>query len=144
MAGPVSDSPATPHRLVNPEGWPRPSGYSEVVSAAPGRLVTVAGQTGRRPDGSIAEDLVMQFDEACANVVEALHAAGAEPRHVVSLLIFATDVGEYRRRGKDIGEAYRRHFGTHYPAMALFGVAELFDRRAKVELVGTAVVPEGH
>jgi enamine deaminase RidA (YjgF/YER057c/UK114 family) len=40
-----------------------------------------------------------------------------------------------------IGEAYRNVFGKHYPPMALIGVAELFDPKAKVELVGVAVVP---
>lgn len=137
----MSDSAATPHRLLNPEGWARPAGYSEVVAAAPGRFVFVAGQVGRRPDGHLAEDLVGQFDGACANVVEALRAADARPEHVVSLLIFATDVGEYRRREKQIGEAYRRHFGNHYPAMALLGATELYGPDALVELVATAVVP---
>jgi hypothetical protein len=37
---------------------------------------------------------------------------------------------------------YRRHFGKHYVATALLGVAELFDEDAVVELVGIAVVPE--
>jgi enamine deaminase RidA (YjgF/YER057c/UK114 family) len=43
---------------------------------------------------------------------------------------------------KDLGVAYRRHFGKHYPAVALLGTTELFDPQAKVELVGVAVVPE--
>jgi enamine deaminase RidA (YjgF/YER057c/UK114 family) len=139
----VSEYPGTPHRLLTPEGWDPPSGYSEVVAAVPGRLVCVAGQTGRRPDDSLAEDLVGQFDGACANVVAALRAADAGPEHVVSLLIFATDVAEYRRREKEIGVAYRRHFGKHYPAMALLGTTELYGPEAMVELVATAVVPEG-
>jgi enamine deaminase RidA (YjgF/YER057c/UK114 family) len=36
----------------------------------------------------------------------------------------------------------RRHLGRHYPATALFGVTELFDPAALVELVCTAVVPD--
>jgi hypothetical protein len=36
---------------------------------------------------------------------------------------------------------WRKHFGRHYPAVALLGVAELFDEAAKIELVGTAVIP---
>ena len=35
---------------------------------------------------------------------------------------------------------HQRHFGKHYPAMALFGVTGLFDPAAMVELVGVAVV----
>ncbi len=39
-----------------------------------------------------------------------------------------------------IGEAYRAVFGRHYPAMALFGVTELFDPEARVELVAVAEI----
>jgi hypothetical protein len=41
-----------------------------------------------------------------------------------------------------LGACYRRHFGRHYPAMALFEVARLFDEPCQVELVCMAVVPE--
>ena len=35
---------------------------------------------------------------------------------------------------------WRAHFGRHYPAMGLFGVTELVDPAAKVELMGVAVL----
>jgi enamine deaminase RidA (YjgF/YER057c/UK114 family) len=131
------------HELINPSGLPQPIGFSHVVAAAPGRAVFVAGQVGSDAEGRIASaEIEEQFDQAAANVVEALTAAGAEPRHVVSLQIFTTDVEGYRERSREIGAAYRRHFGRHYPAMALLGVTRLFDERAKVELVAIAVVPE--
>lgn len=131
----------SPHELVNPDDLPRPVGFSHAVSAAPGRTVHVAGQIGEGPDG-VPAGLVEQFDLACANVVTALRAAGARPEHVVSTQIFTTDVDGYRDASKEIGEAYRRHFGRHYPAMALLGVAALLDPRAKVEMVCTAVIPD--
>ena len=130
-----------PHRNVNPDTLPRPSGYAHATVASSGTTGYLGGQAGHRPDGSIAEDLVEQFDQACANVVEALRAAGGEPEHLVQLLIFATDLGEYRGRLRDLGGAWRRHFGKHYPSMALLGTTELFDAEARVELVGVAVVP---
>jgi enamine deaminase RidA (YjgF/YER057c/UK114 family) len=137
---PVSKSP---HRLINPEGLPAARGYSHATVARAGTTVYLGGQTGHRADGALAgEDLVAQFDQACANVVAALRAAGGGPRDLVRLLIFATDLGEYRSRLKELGQAYRRHFGKHYPAVALLGATELFDPRARVELVGVAVVPE--
>ena len=46
----------------------------------------------------------------------------------------------YRAALRDLAPVYRKHFGRHYPAMALIGVAELFDPAALVELVGTAVL----
>jgi enamine deaminase RidA (YjgF/YER057c/UK114 family) len=141
-ADPSESSRATPHSLINPETLPPPSGYSHAVIASPGTLVSLGGQTGHRADGTIADDLVEQFDQAASNVAEAVRAAGGRPEHLVQLLIFVTDVAGYRGRREEIGEAYRRHLGKHFPAMALLGVAELFDERAKVELVGVAVVPE--
>jgi enamine deaminase RidA (YjgF/YER057c/UK114 family) len=128
--------------LVNPETLSPPRGYSHVVVGAPGTLVALAGQTGHRADGSIDEDLVGQFDQAARNVAEALRAAGGEAAHLIQLLIFITDVAGYRDRREEIGEAYRRHLGRHFPAMALLGVSELVDPRARVEIVGLAVVPE--
>ena len=69
-------------------------------------------------------------------------AAGAQPEHLVSVTIYVTDAAEYRGALKELGAAYRAHFGRHYPAVALFEVSGLFDPAAKVELVCTAVVPD--
>ena len=80
-----------------------------------------------------------QFDVAAGNVVKAVEAAGAHPQDLVSMQIFVTDITEYQRLSKEIGEAYRRHFGRHYPAMALLEVSRLFDPKAKVELMAIAV-----
>ena len=133
----------TPHRLINPPELAAPAGFSQAVAAAPGRLVFVAGQVANDAGGRVVgKALEEQFDLAARNVVLALEAAGARPEHVVSLQIFTTDVEGYRERSREIGAAYRRHFGRHYPAMALLGVTRLFDPEARVELVATAVVPE--
>ncbi|HXF57612.1 MAG TPA: RidA family protein [Actinomycetota bacterium] len=135
--------PETPHRFLNPPSLSPPRGFSHAVVAAPGRLVFVAGQAGHRPDGSLVGDsLVAQFDRACANVVEALAAAGAGPEHLVSVQVFVTDAAAYRGSLEAIGEAWRRHFGRRYPAVSLFEVGSLFDPEARVELVAVAVVPE--
>ena len=71
----------------------------------------------------------------------ALAAAGAAPSDLVSLIIYTTVVPEYRASLRELGPVWRKHFGRHYPAVALLGVAALFDDDAKVELVGTAVIP---
>jgi enamine deaminase RidA (YjgF/YER057c/UK114 family) len=41
----------------------------------------------------------------------------------------------------DVGQAYRRAIGRHFPAMTLVQVAALLEDRAKVEIEATAVVP---
>lgn len=119
-----------------------PIGYAHAVVAAPGtRTVHLGGQTALGPDGAIVgATLVEQFDVAAGNVVAALRAAGAEPDDLVQMLVFVTDVAEYRAALRELGKVWTRHFGRRWPAMGLFGVTELFDAEAKVELVPTAVI----
>jgi enamine deaminase RidA (YjgF/YER057c/UK114 family) len=131
------------HRPVNPEGLVAPRGYSHAVAAEAGRSIHVAGQIASDPSGEIVgHTLAEQFDMALGNVVAVLAAGGAGPEHVVSLVIYTTAVDEYRNSLREVGAAYRRHFGRWFPAMALLGVTELVEPTAKVEIVATAVVPE--
>lgn len=131
------------HRIVTAPSLAPPSGYAHAVVAALGRTVYLGGQTALGPDGAIAgTSMVEQFDVAAGNVVTALDAAGGQPEHLVSLTIYVTDMRAYRAALAELGAVYRRHFGKHYVATALLGVAELFDEDAMVELVGIAVVPE--
>ncbi len=125
----------TPHRIVNAPELGEPSGFSHAVIAA-GRTVHLAGQIGA--GATIAE----QFDSSAANMLVALRAAGGEPENLVSLQIFVTDVPGYKASMREIGHAWRKHFGRHYPAMGLFGVTELFEPEAQVELMGVAVLPD--
>ena len=132
----------TPHEILNPDTLPPPLGFAHAVVAAEGRTVYLGGQAGLGTDGKlVSDDLVAQFSQAAANVVEALTAAGAAPDQLVSMQIFVTDVSDYKARLGELATAYQKHFGKHYPAIALLGVNELFDPAAKVELVCVAVVP---
>jgi enamine deaminase RidA (YjgF/YER057c/UK114 family) len=134
--------PVSPHEIVTAPGLAEPVGFAHAVVAAPGRTVYLGGQTAQGPDGAIVgATLVEQFDVAAGNVVTALEASGATPGHLVSLVIYTTVVGEYRASLRELAPVWRKHFGRHYPAVALLGVAELFDEAAKIELLGTAVIP---
>ena len=103
----------SPHRIVTAPRLAEPSGYAHAVVAEPGTLVYLGGQTAQGSDGAIRGSTILeQFD-----------------------------VAEYRASLADLGGVYRRHFGHHYPAMALLGVSALFDEAARIELVGVAVIP---
>jgi enamine deaminase RidA (YjgF/YER057c/UK114 family) len=138
---PVTEPGDSPHRLVNPPSLLPPAGFSHAVVPAEGRTVYLGGQAGHGTDGTLPDNLVEQFDRALENVVEALHAAGGMPEHLVSIQIYVTDSAAYRSSLGPIGEAWRRHLGRHYPAVSLFEVSGLFDPGARVEIVGVAVVP---
>jgi enamine deaminase RidA (YjgF/YER057c/UK114 family) len=125
--------------LINSPELAAPVGFSHAVLA--GDTVYLGGQTAQAPDGSIVgETVVEQFDVAAGNLMTALRAAGGEPDDLVSLQMFVTAVAEYRESLLGLGRVWRRHFGRRYPAMGLFGVTELFDPEAKVELMGIAVL----
>jgi enamine deaminase RidA (YjgF/YER057c/UK114 family) len=123
----------TPHRIVNPPELGEPSGFSYAVVST-GTTVHLAGQIGH------GATLIEQFDSAAERLLIVLDAAGGEPADLVSLQVFVTDVAAYKASLPAIGRVWRRRFGRHYPAMGLFGVSELFDPDAQVELMGVAVL----
>lgn len=133
----------TPHEIVNPLSLTDPVGYAHALVVAPGRIVHIGGQTARRIDGVLlGESVVQQFDQALANMVEALRAVGARPTHVVDMRVHTTSMSTYRINLTGLGSVYRRHMGRHYPPMTAVGVTELLDAEALVEVMCTAVVPE--
>lgn len=128
--------------ILQPPGWPRPSGYSNGI-AARGRLVFVAGQVGWNAEGVFtSDDFVDQFRQALANVRAVLAEGGAGPEHVARMTIYLTSRREYLDRLAEIGAAWRAAMGRTWPAMAAVEVSALMEDRAKVEIEATAVVPE--
>jgi enamine deaminase RidA (YjgF/YER057c/UK114 family) len=122
------------NRIVNPPELDKPRGFSHAVVAGPGETVYLAGQIGA------GETLPEQFDNALANLLTALEASGGDATDLVSLQVYVKDVAGYRVELAALGAAWREHFGSHYPAMGLFGVTELFDPSSQVEVMGVAVV----
>ena len=127
--------------ILQPKGWPNPQGYANGI-AAEGRLVFIAGQIGWDAEARIvSDDLVDQIEQALKNIVAVLAEAGGAPHHLTRLTWYVTDKAGYIARRKEIGAAYRRLIGKHYPAMTLLVVAGLLEEGAQVEIEATAVVP---
>ena len=129
--------------LINPESLGAPSGYSNgLLTDFGGRLLFIAGQIAwNQQQQIVSDDFVEQFDQALANVMTVVSAAGGKPTDIARLVIYVTDKHEYRERTREVGERYRKHLGKHYPAMVLVQVAGLLDDAAKVEIEGVAVLP---
>jgi enamine deaminase RidA (YjgF/YER057c/UK114 family) len=126
--------------VIQPDGWPRPSGYAQGMLAA-GRILAVAGQVGTGPDGALAPGLVAQFDRALGNVAEVVGAAGGRIDDVVSMTVYVLDRSAYDAARGALGEAWRQRAGRHYPAMTLVEVKGLATAGALVELQALAVLP---
>lgn len=132
-----------PFTLINPESLGAPSGYSNgLLADGGGKLLFISGQIAwDEKQQMVSNDFVEQFDRALANVIAVVREAGAEPDHIVRLVIYVTNKIEYRERTREVGERYRKHLGKHFPAMVLVEVAGLLDDAAKVEIEGMALIP---
>ena len=126
---------------VNPPSLATPSGFAHAVVATGGRMVFLAGQTALNAEGAIiGGTIIEQFEQALANLLTALTAAGGQPADLASLTVYAVDLADYRSHGREIGTVWRRLAGRDYPAMAAIGVSRLWDTAALVEVQGYAIV----
>ena len=128
------------NRVLLPQGWPRPKGYSNGVEAT-GRMVFVAGQIGWDTDGRFPEGFAAQLRQTLDNTLAVLAEAGAGPEHVVRMTWYVVDKAEYLGCLRDIGAIWRERIGPHYPAMAVVEVKGLIEDAARIEIETTAVLP---
>lgn len=125
-----------------PEGWPRPKGYAAGIRVPAGRdLVFVAGMVGwDLGERIVSADFVAQFEQALRNVLAVVESAGGTGKDIVRMTVFVTDLDAYRSRLPEIGVAWKRVMGSHFPSMALLQVAGLLEAGAMVEVEATAAV----
>ena len=128
-------------QVLHPKHWAAAKGFANGI-AAEGKQGFVAGQVGWNAEQAFeSDDFATQTEQALRNIVEVLAEAGARPEHIVRLTWYVTSKQEYIARLRDVGNAYRRVLGRHFPAMTLVQVVALVEDRAKVEIEATAVVP---
>jgi enamine deaminase RidA (YjgF/YER057c/UK114 family) len=127
-------------RVLQPPSWARPRGYANGIVAT-GETIFLAGQVGWDAHGRFPKELPDQVGQALANIVTLLAEAGADPRHLVRLTWYVTDLQAYRDSLAAVGAAYRAIMGRHYPTMSVIGVSQLVEQEALVEIEATAVLP---
>jgi len=128
-------------RELHPRHWARARGFANGILAE-GRLLCIAGQVGWNAQQRFeSDDFVVQVEQALKNIVEVLAEAEGRPQHLVRLTWYVLDKNEYLARLAEVGQAYRRVIGRHFPAMTLVQVVALVEERAKVEIEATAVLP---
>ena len=129
--------------VLQPEGWTQPKGYSNGVLAE-GRMVFVGGQIGWNGAQEFeTDDFAGQVEQTLRNIVDVLAVAGGAPEHITRMTWYVVDKQEYLACQRELGAAYRKVIGNHFPAMALVQVVALVEDRAKVEIEATAVLPIG-
>ena len=133
-----------PWEAINPPDMADPIGYANAVRTEGGTRIFLAGQIDMDKDGKVAHpgDLLEQVKGTFKNIARVLEEAGGKPEHLVRMRIYVTHVDAYKRLGKEVGRAYREHFGTWFPAMTLLGVTRLYDEDALIEIETDAVIPD--
>ena len=127
------------HKILNPEGWPRPKGYSNGITAN-GEQIYVAGQIGWNKDWVFeTHDFIGQCRQALQNIVDVLAEAEAGPEHITRMTWYITDREEYLKRGVELGAVYREIIGKNYPVMTAVQVVALMENEAQIEIEVTAV-----
>ncbi len=128
-------------KILLPDGWPRPNGYSNGIAVESGRLVFIAGVVGWDSNGVFqSEDLVEQLRQVLLNTRDIMAEGGAGPDNLARMTWYITDKHEYLSQLKEIGAVYRDVMGKNYPAMACVQVAGLIADKAKIEIETTCVV----
>ena len=127
--------------VLQPPAWKKPRGYANGM-AGRGRFVLTGGLIGWDETEAFADGFVPQVEQTLKNVVAVVAEAGGEPKHIARLTWYVRSVETYRASLEEMGAAYRRVMGRHYPAMALVEVANLVEPKALVEIEATAIIPD--
>jgi enamine deaminase RidA (YjgF/YER057c/UK114 family) len=128
------------HTIIKPDGWAPAKGYANGLLTPDGQLF-VGGQIGWNSAQKFeSDDFVAQTEQALRNIVTVVEAAGGQASNIVRLTWYVIDKSVYIARQREVGEAYRRVMGRHFPAMTMVVVAGLIEDRALVEIEATAVL----
>ncbi len=129
-----------PHKTIHPETWPTPKGYANGILASNGTLF-IGGQIGWDSEQNFVSDRFLgQMEQALKNIRDVVEAAGGAPEDIVRLTWYVTDKKDYLDNQAEVGAAYRRVLGRHFPAMAMVVVSGLVEDEALVEIEATAVI----
>jgi enamine deaminase RidA (YjgF/YER057c/UK114 family) len=128
-------------KVIQPEGWAPALGYANGMHMPDGTL-HVGGQIGWNKDKAfVAKDFIGQMEQALSNIVDVVRTAGGDVTDIGRLTWFVKDKTEYLQRQREVGHAYRRVFGRHFPAMSMLVIKDLIEDEALIEIEATAHVP---
>jgi enamine deaminase RidA (YjgF/YER057c/UK114 family) len=126
---------------INPPGLTTSPAYTQIVTARPGTVIWVAGQTAQNAKGEVVGkgDLKAQVNQVWENLKLALAASGATFKDVVKITTYVVNYTPSMR--EDLRAARLRFMGsTEPPAATLVGVQSLASEDWLVEIEVTAVI----
>ncbi len=134
-APPEATAPdAHERRYINPRSAADPEVPPFSGGVMVGNTFYVAGTIGLGPDQTVPESAQEEARIVLTNVQNTLEAAGLTMDDLVSVQVYASDVGDYDA----FNEVYRTFFTQEYPARAFLGSGTLLFG-ARFEVLGFAV-----
>jgi 2-iminobutanoate/2-iminopropanoate deaminase len=124
------------NRILNPSTVAPPAGrYSHAIEVPPNaRWLTISGQVGTAPDGTVPADIEGQAANCWRNIASILADAGMAIGDLVKVTVFLTreqDIPAYRAaRDRALGEAR--------PASTLLVISKLASPSFLIEVEATA------
>ena len=135
-----------PNTYLNPDSVfkPRLDAYTMAITSTGGKMIHVAGVTGKDVNRNFVGDGGMAAQVRCAmdNIMKILAEAGAGPEDVVRMNVYTTDMEKYleviKLADEDIAKTY--YPAGKRPAGVLLGVTALAPEGCFVEIDATAVI----
>jgi enamine deaminase RidA (YjgF/YER057c/UK114 family) len=128
------------HSFIAPDGWAPAKGYANGVLTKDGHLF-VGGQIGWTAEQIFeTDDFIGQMEQTLRNILDVVEKAGGTAQSITRLTWFVVDKKEYAARQAEVGAAYRKVFGKHFPAMTMVVVSALVEDKALIEIEATAVI----
>ena len=122
---------------INPATLPSPPGYSQLAVASGGSLIVIAGQVALDTQGQLVGlgNFATQATQVFRNLIAALEAAGATPRHLIKLTTFVTDLS-HLPAFRQVRDQFLDPM--HPPASTLVQVSRLFRPEFLIEVEAMA------
>jgi enamine deaminase RidA (YjgF/YER057c/UK114 family) len=131
--------------IMNPEGVAPPSGrYSHAILVRAGRLLFIAGQTGRDAEGKLVGhgDVATQTRQVFHNIGKILQDAGATFSNVVQFTTYLVADESVRPFLETRSEVFDELYPDRdYPPNTLLNVQSLGGGDALVEISAIAALP---
>ena len=126
--------------IIQPKNWKAAKGYANGILNNNGYLF-IGGQIGWNSQQIFeTQTFVGQMEQTLINIVLILEEAGGKINNLVRFTWYIKDKQEYLNNQKEIGIAYQKIMGQHFPAMAMVVVKDLIEEEAVLEIEATAVI----
>jgi 2-iminobutanoate/2-iminopropanoate deaminase len=138
---PAKEQASMQTQFLNPSGLSKPTGYTHVVVAQPGKLVYISGQVALNAAGEVVGkgDLRAQVTQVMENLKTALAAAGATPENIIKVNYYVVNLKQEQL--PIIREVRNKYFSAeHPPASTLIGVTALAREEFMIEIEAVAAV----